>query len=432
LEGLTISGLLKFNSLTTAPVDADTYIIGTSGISATSDNYDFALNNAANNAYRITPHGIVLIPEAVSKVYDGSLAYNGDLLPNLASLTAQLGIAGAEVTGASLAYTDKNVGLGNKTISLSSLSINGAPVSRSNYDLVYGMNHSSSITPRSLVLTGLQLADKVYDGSRSAVVSYPGSFSGLIPGDQLSLPPVLNEGFPSRNVGTYYITSLPSGSLLGNDASNYQLVSVSVLGRPQITPRPLVLSVADEELEYGELPNEPISIRGLSLGDRIDGLSPEVIGSGNPRDPNCCSIGVRSGYSIEDGNYGGNYQVAMIMQGRAQIHARLVGGNVVGKAIDSATVEGVEELEGGAEQKAKDGGFANGRNASDENRHDSIYHGDSAKWQVTDKKGGRRAQLRCSIFVGGACGRELDMKYFGAKSRSYQAPVVTRGPADRL
>jgi hypothetical protein len=88
----------------------------------------------------ITPKSVTLTPQSGNKVYDGNVSAGADL----ASLTSLLGVSGDNVSAATLAYNDKNVGTG-KTLTITAVSINDGN-NGCNYNLTLASNHASEIT----------------------------------------------------------------------------------------------------------------------------------------------------------------------------------------------------------------------------------------------------------------------------------------------
>jgi len=91
----------------------------------------------------ITPKTITISAPAVSKVYDGQVAYTasaGELL----ALSTQLGVAGDTINGIAMTFDNKNVGTG-KTVTPSAADIadgNGGQ----NYVVTYAANTNSTVT----------------------------------------------------------------------------------------------------------------------------------------------------------------------------------------------------------------------------------------------------------------------------------------------
>src|SRR5690606_14984255 len=83
-----------------------------------ASNYVIDFTGAPTTTADITPKDVTLTADPVSKGYDGTTAYTTQS-GALSALTDQLGVSGDTVSTATIAYTDKNAGAGNKTVTLS-------------------------------------------------------------------------------------------------------------------------------------------------------------------------------------------------------------------------------------------------------------------------------------------------------------------------
>ena len=93
----------------------------------------------------ITPAPLSVSTNSVSKVYDGGLAANG-----AAAVVSAGTLFGSDtLSGGSFAYTDKNVGAGNKTVTVGGVVVNDGN-SGANYTVSYANNVTSAITQRPL------------------------------------------------------------------------------------------------------------------------------------------------------------------------------------------------------------------------------------------------------------------------------------------
>ena len=140
-----------------------------------------------------------------------------------------------------------------------------------NYELMDVTVSGADITPVSLTITGLQVADKVYDGTTAAVLS-GGSLQGAIAGDDVSVVMPSAGAFASSDVAEGISVSLTSAlSLTGQDAGNYVL-SMPVLVA-DITPASLTISGLEAVTRWQN---------GTGLveltGGQIDGVLPVDVG----------------------------------------------------------------------------------------------------------------------------------------------------------
>jgi len=166
-----------------------------------------------------------------SKVYDGNT--NVDLDSIESSVT---GLKSGDHLVVGVRYDDKNVGTGKAIVVAPSgatgiVDANGAPV--------YGYTLDSErmlgdVTPRTLELASVVVADKRYDGTTQAFVS-SWNFNGLVAGDQVRVG-TSTATFSDANVGTAKPVSASYSSLTGTDARNYVIgESSSATGSASIT-----------------------------------------------------------------------------------------------------------------------------------------------------------------------------------------------------
>lgn len=173
---------------------------------------DYVLNAVTDLSANIAPAPLTITGlVAASKVYDGNTA---------AALTAPSGatlsgvVPGDLITlnasGASGVFADKNVGnniavsatLAGGLVSTGTGSSN-IPTLLSNYTLGSASVSPANITPAPLTVTGVTAANKVYDGSTSAVLNTgAAALLGVVAGETLTLDASGMSGvFDSRNAG---------------------------------------------------------------------------------------------------------------------------------------------------------------------------------------------------------------------------------------
>jgi hypothetical protein len=107
----------------------------------------------------------------------------------------------------------------------------------SNYTLTQPGTVSGSITQKALSVSGITVADKVYDGGTLATVNAAKAlFNGLVAGDAVSVS--ASGAFSDRNAGSGKTVPLTS-SYAGRDAGNYTITarSARMASRPS-SPAP--------------------------------------------------------------------------------------------------------------------------------------------------------------------------------------------------
>ena len=224
---------------------------------------------------------------ADDKVYDGTRAatFTGFSLDNL--------VAGQTlgVTVNDGLFNTANVGVG-KPVTGTAVIVDGSGLA-SNYVLTSGsaISTTAAIDPRPLTLSGVQAADKVYDGKRDATLT-GGTLVNLVPGETLGLT-VSGGLFDTANAGVdkpvAAVATLSDGSGL---ASNYVLANGGqAAATATIDPRLVTLSgvaAADKvydgsraaTLSGGSLAN---LVAGETLGlALVGGFDTPNVGTGKP------------------------------------------------------------------------------------------------------------------------------------------------------
>ena len=266
---------------------------------ADAGNYTFT--DQANTTANITAKAVTLTAPNVSKTYDGGLAYtvsNADKTTLSGSL-----VGGDTVTGATIAYTDKNVGAGNKTVNFNAVTINDGN-GGNNYSVTLAGNSASTINQANLSVTANN-ASKTYDG-----VAYSGgngvTYSGFVGGETSAvLGGTLAYGGTSQgavNTGTYTIT--PSG-LTG---SNYALSFVDgVLTINSATPpTPSAPPIPPSVIPHIP-PPPPAALSPVLTVQTLAPPSGGATGSGGlPGNGNTSGNGGASGNGDTPGNGSGN------------------------------------------------------------------------------------------------------------------------------
>jgi hypothetical protein len=185
----------------TGLIDGDDVAVGTTGTFAdgnagTDKTVTVSYTGADAGNYVITQPGgvtadigradITLSTSDVVKTYDGNTSAAGSAL-----VTSGVLYGSDSLSGGDFAFTNKNAGIGNKTVTVGGVTINDGN-GGGNYAVTYANNFTSTINPATLVVTD--------DGSGGHDVS------GVVPGDNVNV-------------------TGPSGGLTlgGSDANNYAI-----------------------------------------------------------------------------------------------------------------------------------------------------------------------------------------------------------------
>jgi filamentous hemagglutinin family protein len=184
---------------------------------ADAGNYTFT-DQAATTA-TITSKSLTLdLQGQGSKMYDGTTAITlTGITPTVSGVVSGDTVTAA--TGSVTGFADKQAGT-NKAVLFSGFGISGADAG--NYLLVSGSAPSTAaITPKAVVVSGLTVANKVYDGTTAATVNHTDAvFTGQIAGDALTASGTTGT-FADPLVGTGKAVTLSGTVYGGTDPGNY-------------------------------------------------------------------------------------------------------------------------------------------------------------------------------------------------------------------
>ncbi|MFH1603329.1 MAG: MBG domain-containing protein, partial [Pseudomonadota bacterium] len=144
--------------------------LGTSGDGGLASNYKAI--TTAGSSVDVTERPITLTAPSVTKTYDGLLTY-ATTAGDLNSITLSGPLVGEDaVTAATIAYTNKNAGTGNKAVNLDAATIDDGN-SGLNYTVTLAGNTTSTINPAALTVAA-DPQSKVY-GTSDPALTYSAS-----------------------------------------------------------------------------------------------------------------------------------------------------------------------------------------------------------------------------------------------------------------
>jgi trimeric autotransporter adhesin len=173
-------------------------------------NYD--ISYVDHTASTINKAPLTVAATAVSKTYDGTTTATGS-----ASVGTLAGAGDAVNAAGSQAFTNKNAGMGNKTVQASGVTIKDALNAdmTGNYDISYVDHTASTINKAALTVTATAVT-KTYDGTTTAT----GSASvGTLAGAGDAVNAAGSQAFTNKNAGTGNKTVQASGVTI-KDALN--------------------------------------------------------------------------------------------------------------------------------------------------------------------------------------------------------------------
>ena len=339
----TVSGLLGTDSLSgMAEAYTSRHALGFNGSTLNVTGYTVNDGNRGGNylvstlgsSGTITPAPLTINPTTNTKVYDGTVVAGA--VPTATGL-----LQGDTVTGLAETYSSKNVlGNGGSDLVVSTYTVNDG---NSGQDYTVTLNKAAgTITPAPLTI-GAVSNTKVYDGTTSA--SAVPQVMGLMTSDTVS---GAVEIYASKNVlGTNASALNVTGYVIsdGNSGQNYTVTTSSALGT--ITKAALTITAASNSRVYdGTTGASAIpTASGLQGTDSLSGMA-EVYTSRHALGSNASTLNV-TGYTVNDGNSGGNYLVSTLGSSgtitpapltiKATANTKVYDGTVIAGAVPTTT-----------------------------------------------------------------------------------------------
>ena len=250
--------------------------------------------------------------------------YDGNDRAAVTSANVQGTVAGETLSvSGSGTFDTKNAGNG-KTVTVADVALlnkdNGSG-DWANYNLstMGALTATATITPKAITVSGIAVNDKVYDGTLSASVSTTAAnFNGMINGDDLSV--LATGSFADKNAGSGKRVLL-SSVYGGNDLNNYTITDQTHTSAT-ISKAELTLQAVSDTKTYDASTHssQSVQVSGLLSGDTVTGLSQSF----NTKNAGRRTLAIDNGYTVNDGNGGGNYT----------IHTPTANGAISPKAIE--------------------------------------------------------------------------------------------------
>jgi filamentous hemagglutinin family protein len=313
---------VNISGLALTGADAGNYSLATSTASATAD-----IAKASISAVT----GIT----AANKLYDGTTA--AALNTAAAGFTGKIAGDTLTVASGSGSFADKNASP-DKIVSIIGLALGGADAA--NYTLVTPTaSASAGILTKSLAVSNVIAANKVYDGTTAAALTGAATLTGLVGSDDVGLSAAAVARFADRNAGdgkTVIVTGL---ALDGADAANYTLANTTASTTAAIIPAVLHITSAPVSKTYDgttDASGTLVLIDGTKLydGDSLSG------GTFTFSDKNAGTKTLTvSGAHVADGNNGGNYTTVYIANTASTIRKATITA-ITGVTAGSKTYDG--------------------------------------------------------------------------------------------
>ncbi|MBI1761329.1 MAG: hypothetical protein HYR56_07835 [Acidobacteria bacterium] len=278
-----------------------------------ADAGNYSANTSTTTTANITPLALTGSITADNKVYDGTTA------ATIATRTLS-GVVGSDAVsyvGGTATFADKHAGNG-KTVTATGLSLSGGDAG--NYTVNSTAATTANITKRGLTITALTNT-KIYDGTISAA-AIP-TYSGLQTGDSVT---GLSETYDTKHVGTGKTLSVASYSISDGNGGNNYAVSTQTNTTGAITRAGLTITAIANTKVYDGTTSAAATptVSGLQTGDSVSGAS-ESYDNRNAGTGKTLSV---VGYTVNDGNSGGNYTIATVPNTNGVITALALTGSV--------------------------------------------------------------------------------------------------------
>ena len=204
----------------------------------------------------------------LSKVYDGTRTAGA----TAGSLTGVVDGDAVSVTASGL-YDTASVGT-SKTVTVTyALAGTGA----GNYTVPADQTfETGEITTKTLAVSGLAAASRVYDGTTTATVSGTPVLLDVVGDDEVAVAGTASGSFSDKNVGVGKTVTVAGLSLVGASAENYTLGMLTLIA--DVTRAPLRIVADDKRKSYDGTAFEGFTVRfqGLRGGDTAAVVSGEA------------------------------------------------------------------------------------------------------------------------------------------------------------
>lgn len=262
-----------------------------------SGNYSITPQSSATadiNVKSITVQGIT----TADKVYDGTISAVDDV----SGLTFNGIVSGDNLTAADTTgvFSSRNVD-SDKTVILSDTSYGGTDVG--NYNITDQATSVADVTKKSITISGVTAADKVYDGSASAVVDLSGvTFDGIVSGDNLTAADTTGE-FDKKNGGADKAVTLSGTNYSGSDVGNYSFTDQS-LTTADVTQKSITVSgIAASNKVYDGGTTTFVDLSGITFAGIVSGddlTATDGLGTFDNK-----NVGANKAITLSGTNYGG-------------------------------------------------------------------------------------------------------------------------------
>ena len=195
--------------------------------------------------YAVKSADLEFADTTITKEYDATTASAASvqIKANTFGNAEAIAVAGSAV------YNSKDVANAN------TVTFTPDAVTTGNYTLTADqtLSAAATITPKTISVSGIQVADKVYDGTTAAQISNSGELTGVQTGDTVTVDLAnLTAAFADKNVGENKEVAVTGVTLGGADAGNYTL-NAQTTASADITARELIVTdvvTSEQHLDF--------------------------------------------------------------------------------------------------------------------------------------------------------------------------------------
>ncbi|MEJ1971407.1 MAG: MBG domain-containing protein [Lacunisphaera sp.] len=311
-ETFAVTGAGASGNLSTRNVQASQLLASVSGLAVGAGNSGAAVATnynalaATGSSVSVTPASLTASSLDVVKTYDGGTTALGTPVVTIGTL-----FGGDLLAGGTFAFSGKDVGIGNKTVTVAGITVNDGN-SGANYALTMADNTTSTINPANLSLSGT----RVYDGT----TTFAGSnlIATGVNGETFTVTGAGASGnLSTRNVQTGQLLASVDGLAVGTGnsgaavATNYNALAATG-SSVSVTPASLTASSLDVIKTYDggttALGAPVVTLGTLFGGDLLAGGTFAFVGKDVGAGHKTVTV---AGITVNDGNSGANYLLTL-------------------------------------------------------------------------------------------------------------------------
>ena len=337
INGATLNGSLNYvTSKNAGSYSTASGTLAQTGLYSGQQGYDISYANAS---LTINQANLTLSSSDVTKTYDGTTTAAG-----IAVVTVGTIFTGDSISGGTFAFTDKNAGTSDKTVTTSGVTV-GDGTNNSNYNVTYAANTASTINKANVTLSTSDVT-KTYDGTTSATGIAVATVGTIFTGDSISGG---TFAYADKNAGVANKTVTATGVTVsdGNSGNNYNVSYVnnttSTINKANLTVTANAATKTYDGTTSATGTGTVGTLAGAAAGDAVNTSGSEAFADKNAGSNKTV---VASGVTIKDASnadVSSNYNIVYVANtastiNKANLTATAVGVNKTYDGLSNATV----------------------------------------------------------------------------------------------